>query len=219
MPVTANVYQRVLRVETSSGGGSAFTLDHDGTQFLVTAEHVVASQPDAVTMTLGVLGEEQQVTLRRLPGVTGGADIAVFELPERITPADQPVVASFDEIFYTQDVYFLGYPFGLGLRRPQLGMLPFVKKGILSASVETDEGGHLLYVDGLNNPGFSGGPVAFYTLGADMPHIAGVVSGYLPDERHVSVGGQEIDASVLENTGIIVAYDIKHAVAAMTVRE
>jgi S1-C subfamily serine protease len=38
--VTANVWERVVRVQCGSGIGTGFTLDHDGTQYLATARHV-----------------------------------------------------------------------------------------------------------------------------------------------------------------------------------
>jgi len=46
-----------------------------------------------------------------------------------------------------------------------------------------------------------------------------VISGYRPDERRVQIGGEEIDATVFENTGIVIAYDIKHALDAIAVAE
>lgn len=205
----------MLQLVTPGGsGGTAFTVDHEGAQYLVTAEHVVEAQPLRVEMTLYGVGGKTQLKLQRLAGVTGGADIAVFRLDVPITPQLE-VGANLDGSVYTQDMYFLGYPYGLGLRHGNLLLLPFVKKAILSASTETTDGGHLLYLDGFNNPGFSGGPVAFYTQGSNEPRIGGVVSAYRADERRVRIGGEEIDATVLENTGIVLANNIKHAMDAI----
>jgi len=131
------VYQRVVRLVTPDGsGGTAFTLDQGEVQYLVTAEHLVAAHPAGVSVAPIGNGWEQQFELVRLPGVTGGSDIAVFRLDAPITPR-LPVEASFAQIVYTQDVYFLGFPYGLGLQRANIPLLPFVKKGILSASVDT----------------------------------------------------------------------------------
>lgn len=215
MPVTANIYQRVLRVVLPDGtSATGFTLDREGVQYLITAEHVVAAQPGQVRMILHGSDWKREVALERILGVTGGADIAIFRLEAPLTP-QLPIDTSFDSIVYTQEVYFLGYPYGLGLQRTNVPLLPFVKHGILSASAETPEGGHVMYLDGFNNPGFSGGPVAFYALNTNQPHICGVVSGYRTDNRRVRVGNQEIDATVLENTGIVIAYDIMHALEAI----
>jgi hypothetical protein len=53
--------------------------------------------------------------------------------------------------------------------------------------------------------------VAFYTDAA----LGGVISGYLPEQRRVTIDGQEIDVTVIENTGIVVAWQIKHAMDAI----
>jgi hypothetical protein len=93
--------------------------------------------------------------------------------------------------------------------------MAFVKKAILSASVEVD-GLHVLLLDGFNNPGFSGGPVVYFTQDTNEPSICGVVSGYLPDQHPVKVGDVELDATVMQNTGIVIAYDIKHVTDVLT---
>jgi hypothetical protein len=40
--LTANVLKRVVRIGVSGGSGTAFTVDVDGGQYLITAKHVVA---------------------------------------------------------------------------------------------------------------------------------------------------------------------------------
>jgi hypothetical protein len=69
----------------------------------------------------------------------------------------------------------------------------------------------LILLDGLNNPGFSGGPV----VGPDMfspftnvraQKLIGVISGYRNDNIPLNVNGQSVDnASVAANSGIIIA--------------
>ncbi len=55
-----------------------------------------------------------------------------------------------------QQVWFLGYPYGLGSHFPN-GEFPFIKRGTMSAIDSTNPHAVVLYVDGFNNPGFSGG--------------------------------------------------------------
>jgi hypothetical protein len=62
-----------------------------------------------------------------------------------------------------QDMFFVGYPFKMWADggpmmcgRP----LPFVKKGTLSA-FETLSDPKILWIDAINNEGFSGGPLVF----------------------------------------------------------
>jgi hypothetical protein len=55
--------------------------------------------------------------------------------------------------------------------------LPFVKKAIISA-YDVVNGINIWYLDGINNPGFSGGPVVFNRHGSTDWHVAAVVSAY-----------------------------------------
>ena len=67
-------------------------------------------------------------------------------------------------MIYGQEVFFAGFPFGENLFTTStqtvngLFPMPFVKKGIISAEA-TENGATILYLDGHNNPGFSGGPI------------------------------------------------------------
>lgn len=65
----------------------------------------------------------------------------------------------------------------------------FVKKAIFSASSESD-GVKTLFLDGFNNPGFSGGLVAFWD-GRNKAHICGVISGCHFEMQKVISGDEE----------------------------
>ena len=71
----------------------------------------------------------------------------------------------------------------------------------------------LLLLDGHNNPGFSGGPVCFSTPTQDLMTIAGVISGYRYHKKAIIDENDNPQPHYWkENTGIIYAYSIKHAV-------
>jgi hypothetical protein len=96
-----------------------------------------------------------------------------------------------------------------------MGSFPLVKRATLSA-IQPEEDVTILYLDGFNNPGFSGGPVVFYPPGSNMLHVAGVISGYRIDPLEV-VDEERPDwrAVVEANSGIIVAHGIGHATEAI----
>lgn len=219
MPVTANIYERVIKLTRLDGSsGSAFTLEIDGRQYLITARHVVGDD-DPVRMQLELRAQTWECELVQLQGVTGDADIAVFSLDKPVTPtlSTRPTL---EGIMYSQDVYFLGYPYGMAMQMvPGIDTYAFVKKAIFSASAHTRAGGHVLYLDGFNNPGFSGGPMIFYHHQTNEPHIGGVVAGYKIDPQQVVVGDeQEPGAFVRANSGIVVTYSIQHALDAIAVQ-
>ena len=217
--LTSNIWNRVFRLSTPDGFGTAFAVESErGTQYLVTAKHVVEGHEG--TVRLEAFGEEHEIPLDLISGVPGEADVAVVAL-ERPLATALPTTFNSDGSVFSQDMYFLGYPYGLAMRAHGVDQMPFVKKATFSAHDLRDDV-RLLYLDGINNPGFSGGPVAFYRPpnSTQDPHIAGVISGYriAPDE--LVLRGQRVeDAVVRANSGIIIAYDIRHAMDAIREHE
>lgn len=209
MYVTANIYERVVQVVTPSALGAGFTIEHEGACYLVTARHVLPTEP----------AEEFEVihrdsiwkgTAAPRSGVNPGADIAVVRVPDEFGKPHLPVSLTSDGMAYSEDMFFLGYPYGLALTVNAERQLPLVKKAILSGSNYEAGGLNMLYLDGLNNPGFSGGPVV--TMRMNPPQIVAVVSGYRIDWQRLHVNRTtESPLEVQTNSGIIIAYDIRHA--------
>jgi len=114
-----------------------------------------------------------------------------------------------------QDIYFLGFPFGLGSDVGSINRqfpLPFIKKGVLSSIVKERSGANVFYLDGNNNPGFSGGPVVFAPSNDRREYqVAAVISGYRLDPQPIYAGDQPTQLSARHNTGIVISYDIGHA--------
>ena len=92
---------------------------------------------------------------------------------------------------------------------------PFIKKGILSAIDASNPDAIVLYVDGFNNHGFSGGPIVYYDFGLHQYFIAGVVRGFRQDPAQTMVNGKVVDSEVLVNSGILVGYSIANAIEAI----
>jgi len=136
-------------------------------------------------------------------------------MPPEFALPTLPISLTSDGMAYSEDMFFLGYPYGLGMTIDAQVQLPIVKKAILSGSDSQTGGGlHTMYLDGLNNPGFSGGPVV--TMRFNPPRIVGVISGYRVDWQQLLVNKlPDPSLSVQTNSGIIIAYDIKHAVEAL----
>jgi len=206
--ITAECWERTVGLEAPGMRGSGFTVTLHGRQWLITAAHVVAGA-DAKDIQLTGL-HLNKVQLEPVPGVLPGADIAIFSLSGDLTP-DLNLTPGIDGIIWSQDAYFLGFPFGIGFNSGA-SSLPFVKKAIVSGLYNAANGVGLVLLDGINNPGFSGGPVVFCKSGTRSWSVAGIVSGYLPDAVDV-VGGA--GGTVSTNTGIIVAHQIRHAVDAI----
>jgi hypothetical protein len=194
--------------------GTAFTLDIDGQELLITAAHLL---PDDRNLTeIQVMRDGKWFGLPcEVVGVGAGElDIAVLKLRQRLTDPQFTVAAKFGDCYVGQDVFFVGFPYKMWLDYgPNVGGQAgaFLKKGALSGYLVGPP--KTLYIDALNNEGFSGAPLYFFRNGnMHDPCIAGVVSKYRIEHESVLDGaGQATDLKVAYNTGFLVAYDIAHA--------
>jgi hypothetical protein len=115
-------------------------------------------------------------------------EIASLELSQPLT--DSPKLnLIMGDIIYGQDVYFLGFPYGMSMKLPQdfnKGYpFPLVKKGIFSTLPEEVNDLRRFFLDGMNNPGFSEGPCLHIpeklkAQGRYPPNICGIIKGYVP---------------------------------------
>ncbi|MGB0071218.1 MAG: hypothetical protein WBQ11_24625 [Isosphaeraceae bacterium] len=138
-------------------------------------------------------------------------DVSVLATDRRLTPSELPLEPSSEGIVYGQELFFLGFPYGIigkYLFRPEGYPLPLVKRATLSLFH-----GDVYLLDGHNNPRFSGGPVVFVPPGRRDFKVAGVISGFRAEEEPVLAGGQPTPLVYHYNTGIIVCQRIEHAVA------
>lgn len=215
--VPSNVYQRVLLIRFGDNFGSAFTIELDQRQYLISARHIFCKQNDLEQLLIQpkdklavYKGGWKNLEVETIECASPLIDVIAFSLPKNrnITP-DYEIVPSMGEIIFTQDVYFLGFPYGLRTDMPELNNgypLPFVKKGIASA-MGTDK----IYVDGHVNKGFSGGPVVFQNVNDRKFHIGAIVSGYLHDQKD----DKKTTDLFKENSGIFEAFSINTIVKAI----
>ena len=215
MPV--EILRQTFKVRTEAGTGTAFSVEVDGRQYIVTAQHVVGSMaPDVLDMQTSSAGWRQVPVMA--VGMAGPpVDVAVMAT-DSVLGSRSSVPVGVGTVSYGQAVRFLGYPFGLDFT-PIPGVrtapLPFIKAGILSAlrPVPNEVGLLELFVDAAGNPGFSGGPLVLprrSTAKGDSIawHIAGVVtSGVthrvpLKDVSGAVVGFVKVDAGILRVTSI-----------------
>lgn len=217
--VTSEIIGRVLRITVGTKKGSAFTMECNGTQFLVTAKHLLEplNFPNKtiiqILMDNGYNNYDVEIRYPNSPTI----DIAVMKLDPYQTLTDffgnENTTA---DMCIGQDVFFLGFPYNYDslLQKSPFGNTPtpFVKKACMSSIIKSGED-ILLLLDGHNNPGFSGGPVCFSSSTKKTMTVAGVISGY--QYYHQPVVDKDDNPQSLywkENTGIIYAYSIKHAV-------
>lgn len=213
--ITANVFHRVLLVTFGDSLGTGFTIEVEGRQYLVTARHVAAGPESNGPLRIvedGVLVPVPNLGLR-VPD-DPGIDVAVVALASQLTHA-LPFPATMAGLTWGQDVYFLGYPFGLqsSILDDRGRSLAFVKHAQHSGEYTDESGNKLVVLDGMNVPGMSGGPVVFRESGSAAFKALGVVQSYLKHSAPVlDEAGSKTPMTVVSNPGIVFAYDIAHAV-------
>lgn len=222
--VPTEILQRtfLIKNDAASKYGTGFLLDHKGTAYLVTARHMVEKLP----VNKAVLGVWKDNTWKSLQTIktlfpkSDQVDIAVLKLDEKLpTPYSIQPMGDTGGVTMGQQLWFLGYPFQIGTTfspgAQWNGGAPFIKRGTMSALDGSNPDALIYYIDGFNNPGFSGGPIVYWSFSKHTYEIAGVVKGYKPEAAQVMVNGQPVDTQVMVNSGILIAYHIKYAIAAI----
>ena len=202
--------------------GTAFAIDVGESQYLVTARHLIPETGTEIDIQVMHNKQWHKGKVKVVGRGKGELDIAVLKAPSRLTPKEFEVSLGFGEIELGQDVFFLGFPYKLWTDYGDvLAGLPgaFVKKGTLSA-VSFDHP-KTLHVDAINNAGFSGGPLYFFK-GKDSQKVsvAAIVSKFRTEyESVLDKDGNATEMRVAYNTGFLIAYDIKYALALIEASE
>lgn len=215
MAITNNVLSRTFRIKYGKQIGTCFTIDIDERQYIVTAKHIVlnVNENDSIRILHQGIWKRLKTSIVWLP--KSEEDIAILAPEIQISPTF-PLIPSMDGIILSQDLYFCGFPFGLNTEVGKLNQdfpLPFIKKGIVSATETRTDCSTLIYIDGHNNPGFSGGPVVFNDLETNKLKVAGVVSGYYSKSEPVLKMNSPTELMSVQNTGIVIAYALGRGVS------
>lgn len=214
--VPSDILQRTFRLQFGSGTATCFALDIDGKQYLITARHVV--EGILATDRISIMHDKQwkEVECNLIGMGQGPVDIAVLSITQLLFQGPSLSVGESNTVFLSEDVWFLGFPYGLqqDIPTPVNGgfPIPYVKKAIISAfDIGTTSYTDFL-LDGHNNPGFSGGPVVAQNREGPGVRVIGVISGYKSVAMPVLHLDQATPFQVQYNTGIIDTYSIIHAI-------
>lgn len=206
--ITSNILQRIFFVRVGNSTGTAFTVDISHRQYLVTAKHVVEGVTNGHKPEVFHENIWKPLDNVRVWFPDGDNDLALIPLRKQLSPSAPITVARGEGYGLSQQCYFLGFPFGLKMDSGTLNNgypLPFVKSAIVSSFIVSGEVGDVIFLDGINNPGFSGGPV----VTVDSNHhcsVIGVISGYRAASEPVLINGQDSGLTYSANTGLIAAY-------------
>lgn len=224
--VTTNVFMRVLRIESGGRAGTAFTTEVNGHQYVITARHNLPKPESIVDVRLFLSdGGWHSFKGRAIYPENSTVDIVALDVGQKVT-VEWPLEPTAEGIMLGQQVYFVGYPWGLGSRGgvpAGVAEFPFLKSSILSAIDSQQKDSVIFFLDGQNNPGFSGGPIVFRDTKSGQFRVAAVVKGYR-NEGFPVVKEKDLqnpnakahdDLWTRGNSGIVVGYSIAHIVQAI----
>jgi len=242
---------RTFMIQTNLERGSAFAVDIDNREYWITAKHLFTGirtgpagefKEKQVTASLlardadGPPGQDQHWLTQTFMVIDPGKDIDILVLaPSKalFSTAESSIMNPTSEgIMYGGDCEFLGFPYGGGWKaqgednKPL--WLPFIKHCAVSGQI-TSNGIKVFVLDGIDNEGFSGGPV-LYGTGKDQ-RVFAVISASKQEPLEVlpvpvtpnagqiptspTLQGQTPKQIVNANAGFIVAFDISPAVDAI----
>ncbi len=216
--VTNDILYRVLRVRYNNSLATVFTITQNGVQYIVTARHIfnMAENGDNVCIELLIEKNYESINATVWFDDNPNVDCAVLKTnPYREITNNYTNENTLGGITLGQDVYFLGFPYNydelVNCLPDRNSPVPFIKKACLSGiSENADE----FYLDGINNPGFSGGPVCFKDKNTHKFKLAGIISGYRFNRNMLYANdGTATNFFVEENTGIIKVCNIARAIS------
>lgn len=221
--ITSNITMRTFHIATTEDAGSAFSIEYEGFQFLITAKHVIESidfqNGDEIEILIFHDGEWKSMKCTVYVHENPDIDIVVLQA-RHVEFTILPIQIGLENLYIARDIYFLGFPYGMF--SPDKGNVnhkfpfPFAKKGILSSIIREDDITSI-YIDAHNNSGFSGGPV-FITESNNI-QIIGVNVSYLKHENTIIYDEVDDDGEIhqeqfeyYENSGIMKSQSIDHAI-------
>lgn len=218
--VTSNVLRRTLLIQAIPGEtASAFTIEVDGRQYLITAKHVVSTFTDGAQSTIEIMTKNGWSPLKvTVFKCDDPVDVAVLVPPTQIT-VDYPLEPSSKELAVGQDAYFVGFPYGLEHATTYTAMstvFGLVKRATVAQFDSMPQiNAQRIILDGINNQGFSGSPLVFRDLSQPglVFKVAGVIVNYeaqlSPVFKPVQIREQDITPTDLAQELIVHSSDGK----------
>lgn len=236
--LSTNVLCSVYLINYHNSCGTSFTLEYGSRQYLITAKHVLEGIKDSDTIQIFYQRNWTKFPVSSIVCPDPDIDITILGLNQLLVA--QPGIYGLHILSgtfqMTQDVFYLGFPYLMtGFTGSSYGLytFPIVKKGIFSSVAGIYPNDKSYIIDGLINPGFSGGPIVIFNSEKKEWQVAAVINSYRNQIDTVYDGLREYnrldslyhdhvitqrpirhptDQYVLSNSGIFFGSSIGHAI-------
>lgn len=208
----------VHKIEFSGSSGTAFVIFHEESNrsFLVTARHIFGKikNKSIVRFSAIIEGVPRPFQARVYTSYNPKLDIAILEIlktseHDSLQPDSAAISIEKFSIDLGTEGYFYGFPHGYssyeqGNSKIVHSPIPLVKSCMLSGSLMPDGFDvEVLIFDGMNNYGFSGGPVICKDSKDGKWKLVGLVSGFIYHDFVVDSLGNTVGHG---NSGMILVY-------------
>jgi S1-C subfamily serine protease len=209
----ASHFARVFHIRCGSETGTAFVIDVDGRQYLISARHVVAAAEDTASIELHRNGTWTAYVVT-VVGKDDVADISILSLQERLVGPGHAVEVNAAGCRVGQTVFFLGYP--LGLRGPNAFTPEFPVALVGRGTLATFSSAHSppgAFLSANAPPGFSGAPIFFVHSESGNATLFAILIQSYAYEMPTRDPLKNPNGSVLVDSGIVGCVFISHALA------
>jgi len=205
----SDILSNTFWIQTDTGTATAFIIKYREGEYLITAKHVFKKNDEGkskISIKININMRWKEFSAKIYFHEKSNIDVAVLKLNTTLSSI-QPLDLMVRGISIGESCAFFGFPYGIFTNGGDR-VYAFVKRAYISSF-----SGPIIFLDGMNNPGFSGGPVVVWDPIAKKPKIFGVISGYYPqtNEMDLTITQKKERIKYVENSGIIYSYSIGHA--------
>ena len=214
--IDINITRYVYHIKSQNSIGTAFYYYTNNNNYLITAKHVIENNTSNV-FEYKTNKEWIEFSGEIILPTNKNIDIAAIKINSEL-PFKKSYYVDFNgfENYTSEEVYFLGYPYGITSveNEPIEQSICLVKKSIISG-VLIENGIEIgYYLDGHNNPGFSGGPCVYKRPDAKW-HIFAVVSSYYNHTEVLYDDKGNKRMILYENSGLFMVHKISFIIDAI----
>jgi len=204
--------------------GSSFLIKYKNKDYAITAKHVIQNIPNPIFVFNNKSGDKIRRTTHNLNETFGyewahhsDKDVDLSITPFPVTQEDDllaiNVFQSFNDINDGDEVFFMGFPFGLSQSER---ITPLIRQGCVSLKFEIQKIWHRVryapktfLIDGHVSAGNSGSPVFRKpTSGDNIARLYGVITSHITSDV-LDIRGRSIGKG---NSGLGIASSIDHVI-------